>query len=833
MIKNKSFTKILLWSLIPIITGIIFSSFVVKAFKDTDYVSSIETERRENPIVGYFKKIKSIAGKAQNSATGIISNIDFQKIIYPPKATYHLKDQNLLPKVGASSYVVADVDTGEIIVEKNSEEIYAIASVTKLMTALVSLEELDQNETTKVSVKATNTLGTSGMLKQGEKIKISDLLYPLLLVSSNDASEALAEHEGRSSFMQKMNEKAKEIGMQKTNYDDPSGLSGDNYSTAKDLLALTYYLFNKHKTVFNITTLDKYSLGGRTWSNANYRFSRRDDYLGGKTGYTDKAKRTGVSIFSVPFEDYDNRNIAIILLKTDNRTADINNILDYLSKNVYFAYEEQIGSKSSSVKLGFVGDIMLDRGVKTSVYKNFDGKYLKIFEQAKELQRPDIMFGNLEGPISDKGKNVGSKYSFRFEPVVAEVLKDAGFDILSFANNHVGDWSNQAFRDTLGHLSENNILFTGAGENYDKAKKPTIIERNGIRIGYLGFSDVGPDWMKATNETEGILLLSDKNLETIVKEAKESVDVLVVSIHWGDEYKPFNKRQETFAKKIIDSGADIIAGHHPHVIQEVKEYKDGLIIYSLGNFVFDQYFSPETMEGLYAEVEITKDGIKDYKKTVFEINEKYQPVLDIISNSLLSFETGLCPIGNNEQDLILFNSNNQNSVEDYIPEGLVEINKHLKTKDGRVVCLIEEAARKLDEMEEAAKKEGLDLVITSGFRSYDTQDVLHNQSYSSTNPEGENDSIAKPGHSEHQLGTTVDITTKEINEASASTAFDQTKVFKWLSENASNYGFVMTYPKDIETGYIYEPWHWRYLGEAEAKEIKSKNIPVQEYLESL
>lgn len=839
-VKNTNLLRLVLWSIIPIAIGVTFSGLAVRAFDNSQKETKVETigsyeeeypEQNENIVLNYFEKIKKVISSAGKRAGNIVTKVDFNNLLYPPQATYHLKDADLLPKVGANAYVIADVDTGEIILEKNADIVHPIASVTKLMTALVSIENIEQSDYAKVSAKAIGTLGESGQLSQGEKMKISDLLYPLLLVSSNDAAEVLAEYEGRDKFMSLMNEQAVSIGMTHTNYEDPSGLSPNNYSTAKDLFALTHYLFTKHKTVFDITTLDKYSLANRTWSNANHQFSSRDNYLGGKTGYTDKAKRTGISVFKTNFEDYGDRNIAIILLKTDNRTQDINNILDYLNDNVYLSYNKTTATEND-ITLGFVGDIMLDRGVKTSVYKNFGGNYSRIFDEAKRLENPDIMFANLEGPISDKGKNVGSKYSFRFEPDVTQAIKNSGIDIVSFANNHVGDWSTEAFLDTLGRLNENNILFTGAGEDYQKATTPVIIERNGVKIGFLGSSDVGPEWMKAGETTPGILLANDKNLTTIISEAKENVDFLIVSIHWGDEYQPHTTRQETLAHKIIDAGADIVVGHHPHVAQDVEEYKKGLIIYSLGNFIFDQYFSPETMSGLYAEVTIDKNGIKKHKETTFKINDKYQPVLDLVLEKDPKFASGACPVGNSESDYMMFNSNSENTVEDYVPEGLVEINGKVKTKEGRTVCLSEIAAENLKAMSDDAKEAGLELVVTSGFRSENVQQTLYTNS-KERNGEMENESVAKPGHSEHQLGTTVDLTTPEVAEQSTSPAFDDTNLYKWMQEHAHEYGFVMSYPQGKNTGYIFEPWHWRFLGKKVATEIKESGLTIQEFLESL
>lgn len=827
--KNKTFIKIIIWSLVAISIGVTFSALVVHA------VSNIEIEKKEvslgenwrSKILAY---VENITTRATNQATNAYANLNFDSILYAPKETYHLKDADLLPRVGALAYVVGDADTGEIIIEKNGETVSPIASVTKLMTALTTLEDLDQSDTAKVSRKAIETLGQSGF-SPGEKVKISDLIYPLLLVSSNDASEILAEHGGRERFMSLMNANAREIGMTNTNYNDPSGLSSKNYSTSRDLFRLANYLFTKHKTVFNITTLDRYSGAGRTWGNSN-QFTRRDDYLGGKTGYTDAAHRTGVFIFSAPLSDGKTRNIAIVLLKSDDRTTDINRILDYLKTNVYFEYEDKTPRNESEVTLGFVGDIMMDRGVKTSVIKNFGGDYKKILAEAGALKDPDIMFGNLEGPISDKGTKVGSIYSFRMDPSVTTTIKDAGFDILSFANNHVGDYSNAAFLDTIGRLKEENILFTGAGADYTEATKTKIIERDGIRIGYIAMSDVGPEFMKATDTKPGILLANDKNLDTIVKNAKASVDVLVVSIHWGDEYKPHNKRQETLAKRMIDNGADIIAGHHPHVPQDVQTYKEGLIIYSLGNFVFDQSFSQDTMGGLYSEVVVTKDGVKNHEEIAFRLNEKYQPILNGKQNEAsrtLLFERGSCPVGNSEFDEMFTNVNTDNSVDKYIPEGLVEIKDQIPTKESRDLCLTEETAIALSKLISDAKSDNVDIEITSAFRSFEIQEIL----YAERMEKVEKESIAKPGHSEHQLGTTIDFTSPEIKSISASIDFKNTPAYKWLLDNAYKYGFVMSYPSDRDTGYIFEPWHWRYLGVEAAEDIRANKITIQEYLKGL
>ncbi len=259
---------------------------------------------------------------------------------------------------------------------------------------------------------------------------------------------------------------------------------------------------------------------------------------------------------------------------------------------------------ATPVTLTFVGDIMMDRGVKASVEKNMGGDYAALFANTPYLNTTDITFANLEGSVALGGHNVGSKFSFHMKPESLGALRESGVDIVSFANNHVGDWAMEAFLESLQHLKANTMLYTGAGEKYSDVTNPTIIDVRGMKIGFLATTDVGPNWLKAKENTAGILLASDPNLSTIISTAKTQVDVLVVSFHWGDEYSPANSRQEKLAHQSIDAGADIIVGHHPHVMQRIEEYNGKLIYYSLGNFIFDQYFSPHTMQGMVATVSI-------------------------------------------------------------------------------------------------------------------------------------------------------------------------------------------------------------------------------------
>jgi poly-gamma-glutamate synthesis protein (capsule biosynthesis protein) len=278
--------------------------------------------------------------------------------------------------------------------------------------------------------------------------------------------------------------------------------------------------------------------------------------------------------------------------------------------------------------LSFVGDIMLDRNVKAKVMTLGAGDYHYLFQNADFLKVPDVMFANLEGPVSDRGKNVGSIYSFRFDPVVFSVLKDAGF--LDMANNHIGDWGPLALADTLSYGKAAGFDMIGGGDTYEDAVQPKIFDVKGIKIGYLGFSDFGPPSviLSASSTHPGILSASDPYLSAIISDAAAKVDVLVVVFHFGIEYQSHSDdRQKALAHEAIDSGAKIVVGAHPHVPEEIEEYNGGIIAYSLGNFIFDQSFSTTTMQGMKFDVNVAKSGIKSYSTSTIQLNANYQPSL--------------------------------------------------------------------------------------------------------------------------------------------------------------------------------------------------------------
>lgn len=494
----------------------------------------------------------------------------------------------------------------------------------------------------------------------------------------------------------------------------------------------------------------------------------------------------------------------------------------------------------------FVGDLMVDRGVENSVKNNMGGDFGNLFANIGTfLKNADGVFLNLEGPVTAKGPNVGSRFSFAMDEKILPALVANNVRMVSFANNHVGDRSVTGFTNTLTNLEKNNLSFTGAGKNITEASTVKIQEINGIKIGFIGCSDVGPDWLAATETSAGQLLCSNKNLAKIITDAKTQVDFLVFSAHWGVEYHPRTTRQQIIAHAVIDAGADMVIGHHPHVIQATEWYKDKFIAYSLGNFIFDQYFSDPTMQGLMVDAIITPNEKTVVKLHVIELakdGNKYQPAsirdatgADFITRGVVAAQT--CPSAKNaETNLWLSPVGPDLDIGNYIPKDLIPLDNRINVKT-TASCLTETAANALITMVDDMEDAGLKIIMTSGFRTRGTQETIHNSS--TTTAEAATDptkypSVALPGHSEHQLGVAVDMKSAS-DPAFSYDNFKHSAEYAWLVKNAATYGFIQSYREGTEsiTGYIAEPWHWRYVGKDRAKDIMEQGITVYEYLKNL
>ncbi len=304
------------------------------------------------------------------------------------------------------------------------------------------------------------------------------------------------------------------------------------------------------------------------------------------------------------------------------------NSVQYVSRAYVLANDIKIREltlRREPIKLLLVGDIMLSRGVGNVMKKKEDYTY-PFLKTADVIRSADVSFGNLEGPISSRGSNQGSKYSFRADPKVVNGLEFAGFDVLSIANNHILDWGDDALKDTVSILNKYGILPVGAGVNYADANSPVFENIKGTRIAFLAYTNLYPDGLVAGDTTPGV---SDFNMEEIkrrISELSDKTDIIIVSLHWGDEYKPEpSSSQREIAHKLIDDGADIVVGHHQHVVQGDERYNEGYIFYGLGNFVFDQTFSVETSSGIAILINIENKRIKSIDKLRISISKTFQP----------------------------------------------------------------------------------------------------------------------------------------------------------------------------------------------------------------
>ncbi len=258
--------------------------------------------------------------------------------------------------------------------------------------------------------------------------------------------------------------------------------------------------------------------------------------------------------------------------------------------------------------LGFVGDLLVDREWPA-------GAFMPVLEMIGE---PDLLFGNLEGPYSDNPQTVPNS-PIQLAPAAynLDVFKQVGFDVLSLANNHIVDAGHEALLDTLERLREQGVATCGAGRDLDEARKPAIVEANGMKIAYLAYASVMPIGYQARPGVPGLAPLraynhyyeydgyylpgaqprittipepgDHENLKADIAAAKELADLVVTSFHWGDFMRPFHltDHEVRTARLCIDEGADIVAGHHQHILRGMEWYRGKPIFYGLGHFVFD------------------------------------------------------------------------------------------------------------------------------------------------------------------------------------------------------------------------------------------------------
>lgn len=265
----------------------------------------------------------------------------------------------------------------------------------------------------------------------------------------------------------------------------------------------------------------------------------------------------------------------------------------------------------NSFTLFAAGDIMLGRNVGKMI-ERLGPKYP--FQAMQPIiSKADIAFANLESPITPNGKLVhpNNRMIFTSKPMAVKGLVYAGFDVISVANNHATDFGIQSLYDTLDILRQNGITPCGGGRSYEEAHQPALLKVKGIKVAFLAYNEV-PGAIKAKPRQGGVAWAEIPAAQRDVRKVREISDVVIVSMHMGKEYSDypqgFYRRGFVieFAHAVINAGADIVLGHHPHTPQGIGFYKGKLIAYSLGNFVFDQKESWRHSICLWLEV--SKNG---------------------------------------------------------------------------------------------------------------------------------------------------------------------------------------------------------------------------------
>ncbi len=238
-------------------------------------------------------------------------------------------------------------------------------------------------------------------------------------------------------------------------------------------------------------------------------------------------------------------------------------------------------------------------------------------KMAPLFRSADVAFVNLEGPLTDVGRWTGQ---FHGSPSFADALRWAGVTVVSLANNHALDDGEEGLLQTMANVARAGVGYVGAGRDLEAARRPYILERKGVRIGFLGytqFANAGPDAFAMPGKS-GVAALDPRLIEADIRKLRDEVDLVVVSLHWGTENRQETEQaQREFAYRVLDAGADVILGHHPHVPRGVEVHQGKPIFYSFGNLTFghthdywmDNYAARLTIEKKKGSTQVTRIDI--------------------------------------------------------------------------------------------------------------------------------------------------------------------------------------------------------------------------------
>jgi len=292
--------------------------------------------------------------------------------------------------------------------------------------------------------------------------------------------------------------------------------------------------------------------------------------------------------------------------------------------------QAQMPFADGSVRLLAVGDLNLGRHVGQMLLKDsidFPFRFVR-----EVLLQNDIVFGNLESQITDqKGetRHPTDPYVFCAPPQAARALKEAGFTALATANNHALDYGAKGLQETIAYLQDAGIAQTGISRDSTDFFAPILLERGGITFGFLAYTQ----FVNGRENTGGMVSVLDvRRMRKELRLLRKRADIVIASFHGGEEYK--EKPGSTTLSQMrgmIDEGADIVLGHHPHVPQGIETYKGKWIFYSLGNFVFHQPQREWTQKSFAAEITfmISDHGPGIERIRLLPLRASHQPTFQV------------------------------------------------------------------------------------------------------------------------------------------------------------------------------------------------------------
>lgn len=281
-------------------------------------------------------------------------------------------------------------------------------------------------------------------------------------------------------------------------------------------------------------------------------------------------------------------------------------------------------ARQDPLNLIFTGDIMLADLPGKAMARGLD----PFREFAELLQAADAAVGNLECVVATGGKAVDKPWTFLADPKVMPVLAKH-FDVVSLANNHTGDFGQAAFLEQLDLLDNNHLAYFGGGRDCARARTPRMLEIRGWRIALLGYNDFKPRDFEAGPTWPGVAWCVDEQVLADIRNARtqHKADLVIPVMHWGWESEPENDRQRALARRMIDAGADLVIGGHPHVTQGTEYYHGKLIVYSLGNFVFDGYDEGPERSGWLLRLRLDHHGLSAWDTVVAHMDDEGIPHL--------------------------------------------------------------------------------------------------------------------------------------------------------------------------------------------------------------